>query len=240
MCQPGLCFKTLFTLGKLFLVATPIGNLSDFSQRAVEILRSVDAIACEDTRTSLRLLQHYEIDTPTLSFHQHNEHRKVSVLMKHLDSGQDIALISDAGTPGISDPGFLASREAHRRGHAVCAIPGPSAILTALCASGLPSDRFIFEGFLPAKKGRTARLDFIAGQEMTVILFESVHRIQKLVGELALRCEEDRMVAVCRELTKQFEEIIRGKLIDVRENILAHPNLKGEFVVIIAGKNYSE
>ncbi len=227
-------------MGILYLVATPIGNLADFSHRAVTILKTVDVIACEDTRTSTRLLQHYNIQTPTLSFHQHNEHRKVAALMERLDNGQNIALISDAGTPGVSDPGFLAAREAHRKGHSVCAIPGASAVLVALAASGLPCDRFLFEGFLPVKKGRAGRLDAIAGQDSTVILFESVHRIQKLVDELAARCDENRMVAVCRELTKQFEEIIRGRIGDVREKIAAHSNVKGEFVVIVAGKNYSE
>jgi 16S rRNA (cytidine1402-2'-O)-methyltransferase len=221
-------------------VATPIGNLADFSKRSAEVLQSVDAIACEDTRTSSRLLRHYGIETPMIPFHQHNEHKKVAMLMERLDGGQQIALISDAGTPGISDPGFLAAREAHKKGHTVCAIPGASALLTALSASGLPSDRFLFEGFLPAKKGRSGRLDTICSQDVTVILFESVHRIQKLVDELAARCDGQRMIAVCRELTKQFEEIIRGSIEDVRERISNHPNLKGEFVVILASKNYSE
>ncbi|MFO8028770.1 MAG: 16S rRNA (cytidine(1402)-2'-O)-methyltransferase [Cyclonatronaceae bacterium] len=227
-------------MGTLYLVATPIGNLSDVSGRAIDTLKSADAVACEDTRTSSRLLRHYGITTQTISFHQHNEHRKVERLMELLDLGQEIALISDAGTPGISDPGFLAAREAHRRGHTVCAIPGASAVLVALAASGLPSDRFLFEGFLPVKKGRAARLDAIAAQDTTVILFESVHRIRKLAEELSERCEDHRMVAVCRELTKQFEEIIRGRIGDVMERILDHPNLKGEFVVIVAGKNYVE
>lgn len=227
-------------MGILYLVATPIGNLADFSNRSVDVLKSVDVIACEDTRTSAKLLGHYGIQTPTLAFHQHNEHRKVALLLERLDSGQNIALISDAGTPGVSDPGFLAARKAHLGGHTVCAIPGASAALVALTASGLPSDRFIFEGFLPAKKGRAGRLDAIAAQESTVILFESVHRIRKLVNELADRCEEHRTIAVCRELTKQFEEVIRGKRDEVRDKIASHPNLKGEFVVIIAGKNYSD
>ncbi len=201
---------------------------------------TADAIACEDTRTSSRLLRHYGIETPMIPFHQHNEHRKVAMLMERLESGQQIALISDAGTPGVSDPGFLAAREAHRKGHTVCAIPGPSAVLVALTASGLPCDRFLFEGFLPVKKGRSGRLDSLVELESTVILFESVHRIRRLMDELSERCEGQRMVAVCRELTKQFEEIIRGPLDTVREKITAHTNLKGEFVVILAGKNYVE
>ncbi len=221
-------------------MATPVGNLADFSKRSADTLRSVDAIACEDTRTSSRLLKHYGIETPMIPFHQHNEHRKVAMLMERLDSGQSIALISDAGTPGVSDPGFLAAREAHKKGHTVCAIPGASAVLVALTASGLPCDRFLFEGFLPVKKGRAGRLDEIAQQEMTVILFESVHRIRRLMDELSDRCDSNRMIAVCRELTKQFEEIIRGPLEEVRERVAGHPNLKGEFVVILAGKNYAE
>lgn len=221
-------------------MATPIGNLSDFSQRSVDVLQSVDAIACEDTRTSSRLLRHYGIETPMIPFHQHNEHKKVNRLMERLDSGQHIALISDAGTPGISDPGFLAAREAHIKGHSVCAIPGASALLTALAASGLPSDRFLFEGFLPVRKGRSGRLDAIAEQQTTVVVFESIHRIRRLLDELAERCGETRMIAVCRELTKQFEEIIRGPLGEVRERMAAHPARKGEFVVIIAGNKYME
>ncbi|MDG5766670.1 16S rRNA (cytidine(1402)-2'-O)-methyltransferase [Balneolales bacterium ANBcel1] len=227
-------------MATLYLVATPVGNLADFSLRSAEVLKSVHTIACEDTRTSSKLLQHYGITTPTVSFHQHNEHKKVDRLMDRLDSGQDIALISDAGTPGISDPGFLASREAHRRGHTVCAIPGASSATVALSASGLPGDRFLFEGFLPPKKGRASRLDDIADQACTVILFESVHRIEKLMNELADRCGETRMAAVCRELTKQFEEIIRGPLPEVARRISEHPHLKGEFVVVLAGKNYEE
>ena len=227
-------------MSTLYLVATPIGNLSDFSARSIEVLRSVHAIACEDTRTSGKLLRHYDINTPVLSFHQHNEHRKVASIMSYLDSGKDIALISDAGTPGISDPGFLPAREAHRKSHHVCAVPGPSALITALAASGLPSDRFLFEGFLPAKKGRSGRVDSIVEQECTVVLFESVHRVEKLVREISDRSSPDRLIAVCRELTKQFEEIIRGTVAEVRNKLGEHPNLKGEFVVILAGKNYQE
>ncbi len=160
--------------------------------------------------------------------------------MNHLDSGRDIALISDAGTPGISDPGFLAARAAHNKGHLVCAIPGASAVITALAASGLPSDRFLFEGFLPAKKGRATRIGQIAEQDCTIILYESVHRIGRLMNELSGRCAPKRMVAVCRELTKQYEEIIRGPLEEVTETIRSHSRLKGEFVVVIAGKNYEE
>ena len=233
-------FSNKKTVATLYLVATPIGNLSDLSYRATDILKSVSVIACEDTRTSSKLLNHYNIDSKTISFHQHNEHRKVKQLIELLDEGKDIAIISDAGSPGISDPGFLAAREAHIRGHTVCAIPGASASLAALMASGLPCDRFLFEGFIPAKKGRASKLDYLAQQDVTVILFESVHRIQKLMDELAVRCDENRLVAVCRELTKQYEEVIRGPLSTVRDKIRNHPNLKGEFVIIIGAKSYSE
>lgn len=227
-------------MATLYLAATPIGNLSDLSYRAIDILKSVSVIACEDTRTSSRLLNHYNIDSKTISFHLHNEHKKVKQLMDLLNAGLDIAIISDAGSPGISDPGFLAAREAHIRGHTVCAIPGASASLTALMASGLPCDRFLFEGFIPVKKGRASKLDFIAKQDVTIIIYESVHRIKKLMDELTNRCDENRLVAVCRELTKQHEEIIRGSLSTVREKINNHANLKGEFVVILAAKSYSE
>ena len=160
--------------------------------------------------------------------------------MELLASGNDIAIISDAGTPAISDPGFLAARQAYKYGFTVSAIPGASAAVTALTASGLPSDRFLFEGFLPAKKGRSTRLDNIVDQDCTVILFESVYRIQKLIKELSERCEDQRMIAICRELTKQYEEIIRGPMHQVTEIISDHQQLKGEFVVVLAGKNYEE
>lgn len=227
-------------MGTLYLIATPVGNLADMSIRSVETLQSVSLIACEDTRTSSHLLKHYEIQQPKCSFHQHNEHRVTETLMQHLDRGEDVALISDAGTPGISDPGFLAARAAHQRGHRVCALPGASAALVALSASGLPCDRFLFEGFLPVKKGRKRRLDEITAMDHTVILFESVHRIERLLDELSERCDSERLAAVCRELTKKFEEVIRGTIPRVTSRIRNHEALKGEFVVILAGRHYRE
>jgi 16S rRNA (cytidine1402-2'-O)-methyltransferase len=224
----------------LYIVATPIGNLGDFSARAAETLQSVAYIACEDTRTSGKLLAEYAIETPTFSFHQHNEHQKVEYLTELLDGGHDVGLISDAGMPGISDPGFLAVRAAHRAGHRVRVIPGPDAATTALVASGLPCDRYVFEGFLPTKKGRRTRLEELAEEERTVVLFESPYRIQKLIGELTLHFGEQRWAAVARELTKKFEEILRGRLIELKSEIDNRKSLKGEFVVIVAGKDYDE
>ncbi len=227
-------------MATLYIVATPIGNLKDFSQRAIDSLKNVDQIACEDTRTSSVLLQQYKIDKPTFSFHQHNEHKKVDDLIRLLNGGQNIALISDAGMPGISDPGFLAVRAAHQNGHTVCPIPGPDAATTALAASGLPSDRFLFEGFLPQKKGRQTKIREIAESDVTTIIYESPYRIVKLLNSLLEFCENDRWVCVARELTKKFEEFDRGQLEDVAERWNKKTSIKGEFVLIVAGRDYGE
>jgi 16S rRNA (cytidine1402-2'-O)-methyltransferase len=224
----------------LYFVATPIGNLADISLRALETLKLVDQIACEDTRTSGKFLHHYQIDKPVFSFHQHNEHKKVAHLINLLNSGLNIALISDAGMPGISDPGFLASRAAHQAGHTVQVIPGPDACTTALIVSGLPSDRYCFEGFLPPKKGRQTRLQEIAGREMTTVLFESPHKLLKALKELAAHCGEDRMACVARELTKKFEEVNRARLADLLSIWQDREKVKGEFVIVLSGKSYSE
>jgi len=223
-----------------FIVATPIGNLGDFSPRAVEVLRSVDYIACEDTRTSGVLLKNYQVNTPTFSFHQHNEHQKVDYLMELLGSGQSVALISDAGMPGISDPGFLAVRAAHQNGFTVSVIPGPDAVTTALAASGLPSDKFVFEGFLPPKKGRQKRLKELAGEERTIIFYESPYRLLKLLSGLKQHVDEHRLIAVCRELTKKFEEVNRGTVTEILNEYEQRPSIKGEIVVVVSGKGYSE
>lgn len=228
------------TLSILYIVATPIGNLQDFSPRAVEVLKSVDYIACEDTRTSGNLLQRFQIDKPTFSFHQHNEHRKVGHVMNILDAAQDVALISDAGMPGISDPGFLAVRAAQKGGHTVIVIPGPDAATTALVASGLPSDRYVFEGFLPHKKGRQKRLGELSEEERTIVLYESPNRLLKLLGELEKHFEPERLAAVARELTKKFEEVIRGTITELKTEFENRDSIKGEIVVIISGKGYSE
>jgi len=223
-----------------FIVATPIGNLGDFSPRAVEVLRSADYIACEDTRTSGVLLKNYQVNTPTFSFHQHNEHQKVDYLMELLGSGQSVALISDAGMPGISDPGFLAVRAAHQNGFTVSVIPGPDAVTTALAASGLPSDKFVFEGFLPPKKGRQKRLKELAGEERTIIFYESPYRLLKLLSGLKQHVDEHRLIAVCRELTKKFEEVNRGTVTEILNEYQQRPSIKGEIVVVVSGKGYSE
>jgi 16S rRNA (cytidine1402-2'-O)-methyltransferase len=224
----------------LYIVATPIGNLKDFSPRAVEILNSVDYIACEDTRTSGNLLKHFGIDKPTFSFHQHNEHRKVGHVMNILDANQNVGLISDAGMPGISDPGFLAVRAAQNGGHTVSVIPGPDAATTALVASGLPCDRYIFEGFLPHKKGRQKRLGQLAEEELTIVIYESPNRVLKLLGELEKHFEPSRLAAVARELTKKFEEVVRGSITELKAEFEQRETIKGEIVVIISGKGYSE
>lgn len=227
-------------MSTLYIVATPIGNLGDFSPRAVETLKHVDQIGCEDTRTSSVLLQKFEIDKPTFSFHQHNEHHKVKHLVNLLDGGSDIALISDAGMPGISDPGFLAVRAAHQNGHSVCAIPGPDAATTALAASGLPSDRYIFEGFLPPKKGRETRIKLIAESEITSIVYVSPHKLVRFLTRLSKFTEPERLISIARELSKKFEEVQRGKISTLLNDWENRPSIKGEFVVIISGKTYSE
>lgn len=230
-------------MSTLYLVATPIGHLDDVSDRAKSVLRQVAAIGCEDTRTSSVLLRRHGIDTPVFAFHQHNEHGQLATLMRRLDGGEDLALITDAGMPGISDPGFLAVREVHRRGagaHEVRVIPGPDACTTALVSSGLPADRYLFEGFLPHKKGRATRLREIAGREITTVLFESPHRLARLLEELRETAGSSRMVCVCRELTKAFEEHIRGEAGDVAEVIKARGKVKGEIVVVVAPASYRE
>lgn len=227
-------------MATLYIVATPIGNLTDFSQRAADVLQSVDYIACEDTRSSGVLLQHYKIDKPVFSFHQHNEHQKVGHVLNLLKAGHDVAIISDAGMPGISDPGFLATRAAHQNGITVSAIPGPDAITTALAASGLPSDRFLFEGFLPPKKGRKTRIEEISESDITTVLYESPHKIVKFLEQLLDIAGPHRWICIARELTKKFEEIQRGQLGDIAAGWKERKSVKGEFVVIVAGKNYSE
>jgi len=227
-------------LSTLYIVATPIGNLEDISERAQNILKDVSYIACEDTRTSGVLLNHLGIDTETFAFHAHNEHQKVEHLINILDARQNVAIISDAGMPGISDPGFLAVRKAHQTGHAVSVIPGPDAATTALVASGLPCDKYVYEGFLPQKKGRQKQLKQLVDEERSVVLYESPYRLKKLLGELRKYMGDQRMVAVCRELTKKFEEIVRGSLKTVSDTFELRDKIKGEIVVVIAPKSYSE
>lgn len=226
--------------GRLILVPTPIGNLSDMSERAIETLKAVSRIACEDTRTSGVLLSHYGISTPTTSFHAHNEHGKATRLVESMIRGDDIALISDAGSPGISDPGYLLVRAALDAHLEVTSLPGPSALIPALAASGLPSDRFVFEGFLPPKKGRQTRIKALVEEDRTVILYESPHRLKKLLIQLAEHAGMDRQAVVARELSKKFEEFRRGTL----EELLAWVNdvtkVRGEIVVLIASPKASQ
>lgn len=227
-------------MSTLYIVATPIGNLEDISERAQKVLESVSYIACEDTRTSGVLLKHLGVNTPTFAFHQHNEHQKLEHLMNILDARQNVAIISDAGMPGISDPGFLAVRAAHQAGHSVSVIPGPDAATTAIVASGLPCDKYVFEGFLPQKKGRQKRLKQLAEEERSIIFYESPYRLQKLLKELRKYMGDQRMMAVCRELTKKFEEIVRGPIKSVYDIFKLRDEIKGEIVVIVAPKSYSE
>ena len=222
-------------MSQLYLVPTPIGNLEDMTFRAVEVLKSVDLILAEDTRTSGKLLKYYGVETPATSFHAHNEHKKVEHFAKEIERGISIALISDAGTPGISDPGFLLARECHKQGIRVEALPGPTAFVPALVASGLPCDKFYFEGFLPHKKGRQTRLEFISSLPCTAVLYESPHRIVKTLGQLAEHYGENHQACVARELSKLHEEVKTGTLSELKTHFETTPP-KGEFVVVVGAK----
>ena len=218
--------------GKLYIVATPIGNLADFTFRAKEILESVDLVACEDTRHTGILLSHYKIDTPRLSFHSHSGKAKVDKIMAYLEAGKDVALVSDAGTPGISDPGYVLVQAALEAGVQVMPIPGASAVVTALCASGLPTDKYLYLGFLPVKKGRQTIFKKIATSEHTVVFYESPHRLRKTLGQLREFLGSDAKVVVAKELTKIYENFYRGTLEEVLKEL--PEKVKGEYVVIIS------
>ena len=219
----------------LYVVPTPIGNLADITHRSLSVLIDVELILCEDTRVSRKLLNHYDIDTPTKSYHMHNEHRMVDGLVEQLQQGLSMALISDAGTPAISDPGFLLVRACLQAGLSVITLPGPTAFIPALIQSGFPSDRFVFEGFLPHKKGRKSRLTQLAKENKTIVLYESPHRILKTLTQCAEVMGPDRPASISRELTKAFEETIRGTLEELETHFTVHPP-KGEFVLVIQGK----
>ena len=221
-------------MGKLFLVPTPIGNLGDITFRAVETLNQADLILAEDTRVSFKLLKHYNIHKPLVSFHMHNEHRKLSEVISKLKSGLTIALISDAGTPGISDPGYLLVREAITNDIEVSCLPGPTALIPALIQSGLSADRFVFEGFLPPKKGRKKRLENLIDESRTIILYESPHKILKTLNQLIDFFGPERAVSVSRELSKIYEETFRGSLSEA-VNYFFHNLPKGEFVICLLG-----
>ncbi len=219
----------------LYLVPTPIGNLEDITYRAVRVLNEVSLIACEDTRTSGHLLDHYDIDTPTTSYHEHNEHEKTPQLIARMRAGNDIALISDAGSPGISDPGFYLARASWEQNIDVEALPGPTALIPALTASALPSDRFVFEGFLPKKKGRTTRLTELSTEPRTIVIYEAPYRLLQTLDDLIEHLGEDRRAAVARELTKKFEEIERGTLQEVRSYFARYDRVRGECVIVVHG-----
>ena len=220
----------------LYLVPTPIGNREDISRRALRILGEVDLILAEDTRTSRPLLKHYGVETNLRSYHAHNEHKVVDQVVSELKDGANYALISDAGTPGISDPGFLLVRACREAGVEVSCLPGPAAFVPALAASGIPCDRFHFEGFLPHKKGRQTRLIYLSELPNTFALYESPHRIVKLLGQLIEFCGPERRACVARELTKLHEEVTTDALSALKEHYEAKSSVKGEIVVVVAGK----
>lgn len=218
----------------LYLVPTPIGNLEDMTLRAVRILKEADFILAEDTRTSAPLLRHFNIAGRVFAHHQHNEHKAVAEIIRFLQEGQTGAVISDAGTPAISDPGFLLVREAIKHGIAVQCLPGPTAFVPALVASGLPCDRFCFEGFLPVKKGRQTRLRALAEETRTLVFYESPHRLLKTLGEFIMVFGEARPASVSREISKVYEETVRGTLAALTDHFTTH-TLKGEFVICVQG-----
>lgn len=220
--------------GHLFLVPTPIGNLEDMTFRAIRILKTVDAVLAEDTRTSGHLLKHFEIKTPLQSYHKFNEHQAVDRLVSRLLNGDKLALISDAGTPGISDPGFLLVRACRKAGIPVECLPGATALIPALAVSGLPSDRFCFEGFLPAKKGRQTRLLKLSLELRTMVFYESPYRLLKTLLDLALALGEQRSVTVCREISKLHEEVFHGSLTEAHAHFAAKA-IKGELVLVVQG-----
>ena len=226
-------------MSKLYLVPTPIGNLGDITIRAVKVLEEAALILAEDTRTTRVLLNHYNIDVPLQSHHKFNEHRSIDSVCDRIEGGTTVALVSDAGTPGISDPGFLLVRRCLERGIEVESLPGPTAFVPALVNSGLPCDRFCFEGFLPQKKGRQKRLSQLATECRTMIFYESPFRVVKTLQQLAEALGEDRRVSVSREITKKFEETVRGTLSSVAEHFILRPP-KGEFVIVVAGASSKE
>ena len=226
-------------MAKLYIVPTPIGNLEDMTLRAIRVLGEVDFILAEDTRTSSVLLKHYNIDKPLRSHHKYNEHATVASVREAIEAGRDVALISDAGTPGISDPGFLLVRTCVEAGIEVETLPGATAAIPALVQSGFPCDKFCFEGFLPQKKGRQKRLTELENEGRTIIFYESPFRVVKALEQFAEHFGAERRVAVLREITKKFEQTVRGTLAEAIAHFKAHPP-KGEFVIVLAGKDYKD
>lgn len=221
--------------GKLILVPTPIGNLQDITLRAISVLKEADLILAEDTRVSVKLLKHLEIEKHMIAHHKFNEHKTVPSVVSQMEMGSTVALISDAGTPAISDPGFLLVRACVEKGIEVECLPGPTALIPALAVSGLPTERFVFEGFLPQKKGRQTRLKFLAEEERTMVFYESPFRLAKTLGQFCEYFGDDRKACVCRELSKMFEEINRGSVKELAAYYTQHPP-KGEIVIVLDGK----
>ena len=221
-------------MSKLYIIPTPIGNLEDISLRAIRLLKEVDLALCEDTRVTGKLLKHYDIKVKMLSFHLHNEHRTLSSIMSRLEEGQQLALLSDAGMPGISDPGFLLVRECARQGIAIESLPGPTAFVPALVASGIPCDRFCFEGFLPVKKGRQTRLTALASETRTMVFYESPHRLLKTLREFSEVFGNHRAACVSREISKIHETHHRGSLEELL-NEFSDRTIKGEITIIVGG-----
>ncbi len=221
-------------MGILYLVPTPVGNLEDITYRALRVLKEADLILAEDTRTTGILLKHFDVKNAMLSYHKFNEHQTVTGIVGRLLAGETVAVVSDAGTPGISDPGFLVAREAVRAGVEVVCLPGATAFVPALVSSGLPCDRFCFEGFLPPKKGRATRLAALAAESRTIVFYESPHRLVKTLGQFAEVFGAERQVAVCREISKVHEECVRGTLSEVTEHF-SRTEPRGEIVIVLAG-----
>ncbi|MFN4082444.1 MAG: 16S rRNA (cytidine(1402)-2'-O)-methyltransferase [Bacteroidia bacterium] len=221
--------------GTLYLIPTPIGNLDDITLRAINTLKHVDLILAEDTRQTLKLTQHFQINTPLQSYHQHNEHQVTEKIITLLQNGKYIAVVSDAGTPGISDPGFLLVRACVKNNITVNCLPGPTAFVPALVKSGIPCNSFTFLGFLPDKKGRSTLLNFISNNNLTTVFYESPHKIIKTLEQLIQYCGEERLVSVSREISKMFEETITDNLLNVLNHFLNKP-IKGEFVIVVEPK----
>ena len=226
-------------MAKLYIVPTPIGNLEDITLRAINVLKEVDFILAEDTRTTSHLLRHLGIEKPMHSHHKFNEHATVGRVAESIAAGKDVALVSDAGTPGISDPGFLLVRKCVEEGIDIVTLPGATALIPALVQSGFPCDRFCFEGFLPQKKGRMKRLQELSTESRTVIFYESPFRVVKALEQFAEHFGAERRVAVVREITKKFEQTVRGTLAEAIAHFKSHPS-KGEFVIVLAGKDLKE
>jgi 16S rRNA (cytidine1402-2'-O)-methyltransferase len=226
-------------MGKLFIVPTPIGNLEDMTFRAIRILKEADAVLAEDTRTTAHLFQKYEISNKLIAHHNHNEHKTLDRIVQEMKNGMTYALVSDAGTPGISDPGFLLIRACVQQGIEVECLPGATAFVPAIVASGFPCEKFVYEGFLPQKKGRETRIKKIAEEDRTVVLYESPHRLIKALEQFKNFFDENRQIAVCRELSKKFEEIVRGNCDELIHHFTTHP-IKGEFVIVVDGKLIEE